>query len=49
MSSNTDPVRLELYVRTLSPPGARTRQEQVLKRLQRLEDDMDALDVQSDL
>jgi hypothetical protein len=39
MSSNTDPIRLELYVRTLSPPGARTRQEQVLKRLQRLEDE----------
>ncbi|RXK51615.1 HTH domain-containing protein [Halorientalis pallida] len=39
MSSNTDPIRLELYVRTLSPPGARTRQEQVIKRLQRLEDE----------
>ncbi|SEM98586.1 hypothetical protein SAMN05216388_100184 [Halorientalis persicus] len=39
MSSNTDPIRLELYVRTLSPPGARTRQEQVLERLQRLEDE----------
>ncbi|WP_299268757.1 HTH domain-containing protein [Halorientalis sp.] len=39
MSTNTDPIRLELYVRTLSPPGARTRQEQVITRLQRLEDE----------
>jgi hypothetical protein len=40
MSANTtDPLRLELYVRTLSPPGARSRQEAVVDRLQRLEDD----------
>jgi hypothetical protein len=39
MSSNTDEIRLELYVRTLSPPGARTRQEQVIERLQRLADE----------
>ena len=32
----TDPVRLELYVRTLSPPGARTRQEAAIDRLQHL-------------
>lgn len=29
-------VRLELYVRTLSPPGARSRQEAVIDRLHRL-------------
>lgn len=34
-----DSIRLELYVRTLSPSGARARQEAVLERLQRLEDD----------
>ncbi|WP_336002336.1 HTH domain-containing protein [Halorientalis halophila] len=39
MSTNTDSLRLELYVRTLSPPGARTRQEEVIERLQRLEDE----------
>jgi len=41
MESNTtaDEPRLELYVRTLSPPGARSRQEAVLERLQRLEDE----------
>ena len=38
-TSATDPVRLELYVRTLSPSGARARQEAVLERLQRLEDE----------
>jgi hypothetical protein len=31
--------RLELYVRTLSPPGARARQEAVIGRLQRLADE----------
>ncbi|WP_136716150.1 HTH domain-containing protein [Halorientalis salina] len=35
-TTDTDPVRLEFYVRTLSPPGARARQEAVLERLQRL-------------
>jgi hypothetical protein len=39
MSSTTDEIRLELYVRTLSPPGARTRQEQEIERLQRLEEE----------
>ena len=40
MSPNTsEPLRLELYVRTLSPPGARSRQEAVIDRLNRLEDD----------
>lgn len=40
MSANTsEPLRLELYVRTLSPPGARSRQEAVIDRLRRLEDD----------
>ncbi|MFB6084002.1 MAG: HTH domain-containing protein [Halorientalis sp.] len=39
--SSTDSIRLELYVRTLSPPGARGRQEQVIERLQRLEDEGD--------
>lgn len=34
----SDPIRLELYVRTLSPPGARTRQEEVIDDLQHLED-----------
>lgn len=34
----TEPVRLELYVRTLSPPGARSRQEALIDRLQRLSD-----------
>jgi hypothetical protein len=34
-----DDIRLELYVRTLSPPGARSRQEDVLERLQRFEED----------
>src|SRR6056297_1040755 len=38
-TTNADPIRLELYVRTLSPPGARARQEAVLERLQRLEDE----------
>lgn len=37
--TTADGIRLELYVRTLSPPGARTRQEQVIDRLQRLEDE----------
>jgi len=38
-TSNSDSIRLELYVRTLSPSGARARQEAVLERLQRLEDE----------
>lgn len=37
--TTSDPIRLELYVRTLSPPGARGRQEAVLNRLERLEDE----------
>jgi hypothetical protein len=39
MSATSDTLRLELYVRTLSPPGARSRQEAVIDRLRRLEDD----------
>lgn len=38
-TSESDGIRLELYVRTLTPPGARTRQEEVIERLQRLEDE----------
>lgn len=37
-SAPSDPIRLELYVRTMSPPGARARQEDVIGRLHRLED-----------
>jgi len=37
--TTTDPIRLELYVRTLSPPGARARQEETIERLQRLDAD----------
>jgi len=38
---NSDSIHLELYVRTLSPPGARTRQEEIIDRLRRLEEDDD--------
>jgi len=38
-TTGSDPIRLELYVRTLSPPGARARQEAVLERLQRLDEE----------
>ncbi|MFB6179925.1 MAG: HTH domain-containing protein [Halorientalis sp.] len=38
-TTGSDPIRLELYVRTLSPAGARARQEAVLDRLKRLEAD----------
>ncbi|MFB6163745.1 MAG: HTH domain-containing protein [Haloarculaceae archaeon] len=34
--AHLDPIRLELYVRTLSPPGARSRQEAVIDRLDAL-------------
>lgn len=37
--TQSDPIRLELYVRTLSPPGARRRQEDVIDRLQELDED----------
>ena len=40
MSADTnDRLRLELYVRTLSPSGARSRQEEIVDRLGRLDDD----------
>jgi hypothetical protein len=38
-TTTSDDIRLELYVRTLSPPGARSRQEEAIDRLQRLEED----------
>lgn len=37
-TTSSSPIRLELYVRSLSPLGARTRQEAVIERLQRLEE-----------
>lgn len=34
-----DSIRVELYLRTLSPPGAKARQDEVITRLQELDDD----------
>jgi len=36
--ATTDPIRLEFYVRTLSPPGATTRQEAIIDRLERFDE-----------
>lgn len=44
-ATTPDDVRLELYVRTLSPPGARSRQDEVLERLERLEEEDPVEDV----
>lgn len=38
-ATTSDPIRLELYVRTLTPPGARSRQETIVDRLQRFDQD----------
>lgn len=37
-ASTGDDINLELYVRTLTPPGARSRQEDVLERLEHVEE-----------
>jgi hypothetical protein len=42
--ATSNPIRLELYVRTLSPPGAQARQDEVITRLQQLAEDGDVDD-----